>query len=131
MKALLITALCCSVSLAANAQLRDRLVETPSQEVGLNADEMTRQMANRLRLNEAQFIRLKAANQIKLARLNEIRWQYQQDPTAREARLAELEAQYEQECRRILTPTQIGALQDEQTAKDVPASTEPDQNSLG
>ncbi|KAA9339786.1 hypothetical protein F0P96_03990 [Hymenobacter busanensis] len=131
MKAFLIAAFCCCLSIVANAQMRDRQPDMPNQSQTVQADDLTRQMANRLHLNEAQYIKLRAANQIKLAKMDEIQWQFQQDPDTRNAKLIELEAQYEQECQRIFTPSQLSVWREETPANDAPAATDPNQNRLG
>lgn len=104
------------------AQKRDRYAERPGDaDISLvRVEEVTRQMSSQLRLNEAQFIKLREVNKIKLARLEEIQWQYQEDPLQRNAKLAELEAQYEAECGRILTPSQLSLFHDEQKRDVVP-----------
>lgn len=132
MKALACTLLLSAAALTASAQMKDRIAAVPGgqpQPVA-TATELTRQMANRLQLNEAQYIRLRAVNQVKLARADEIQWQYQGDPAERQRRLQELEAQYEQECQRILTPSQISLLRDE-LKRDTPAPTNSAGNGLG
>ena len=107
--------------------MKDRFAEHPgnSETSVARVEEMTRQMGQRLQLNEAQYIRLRAVNKIKLARVEEIDWQYQQNPLERTVRLAELEAQYETECSRILTPTQLSLFRTEQhDAVPVPPANE-------
>jgi hypothetical protein len=132
MKGFALTLLLSGLVSIASAQMKDRIASAPGRfgNTPVTADELTRQMANRLRLNEAQYIRLKAVNQIKLARTDEIQWQYQQDPTVRQAKLQELEAQYEAECRRILTPSQISLMHADQPQPVMP-KTEPAGNGLG
>ena len=105
-------------SFSANAQMSDRLSEHPSMgasSVGKSTREdavaVTREMTNRLRLNEAQFMKLLPLNRIKLAGLSIINREYKDDAAIRAAKAAELEAQFEQECSRILTPTQLSQLQ--------------------
>ncbi|GAA4386692.1 hypothetical protein [Hymenobacter koreensis] len=131
MKALFIAAVCCGLGLSAHGQMRDRQVPNPSRVSAAQAEELTRKMAVRLHLNEAQIIKLRSVNEIKLARLDEIQWQYEQDPTGRQARIMELEAQYEQECRLILTPSQLSALREEKPAMEAPQSADPNQNGMG
>ncbi|RPD45674.1 hypothetical protein DNI29_16070 [Hymenobacter sediminis] len=106
------------------AQKRDRYAERPGDaDISLErVEEVTRQMSSQLRLNEAQFIKLREVNKIKLARLEEIQWQYQEDPQQRNAKLAELEALYEAECGRILTPSQLSLFRDEQKRDMVPTT---------
>ena len=105
-------------SFSANAQMSDRLSEHPSmgassvgKSIRDDAVAMTREMTNRLRLNEAQFMKLLPLNRIKLAGLSSINREYKDDAAVRAAKVAELEAQFEQECSRILTPTQLSQLQ--------------------
>ncbi|WP_165963569.1 hypothetical protein [Hymenobacter radiodurans] len=90
---------------SATAQKRDVYAERPGSLMPSLArvDDLTRDMSSNLRLNEAQYIRLRSVNQIKLARLDEIEYEYT-DAEQRRQKAAELEAQYEAECSRILTP---------------------------
>ena len=74
---------------------------------------MTRDMSTRLQLNEGQYIKLYSINRTRLARQQEIEHATATDTSARTAQLAELQSQYEQECARILTPTQLSQLQQE------------------
>ena len=103
---------------SASAQMSDRLVSQPSRtkSVANDALETTREMTNRLHLNEAQFVKLLPVNRTKISSANGINHQYKNDDATRLQKLTELEAQYEQECSRILTPTQLSQLQHEQPA---------------
>ncbi len=74
---------------------------------------MTRDMSTRLQLNEGQYIKLYSINRTRLARQQEIEHATAADASARTAQLAELQSQYEQECARILTPSQLSQLQQE------------------
>lgn len=132
MKALALAVWLSGVAVAASAQMKDRIAAAPGGQPQpvTTATELTRQMANRLRLNEAQYIRLRAVNEVKLARTDEIQWQYQNDPAERQRKLLELDAQYEQECQRILTPSQISLLRGE-PKRDAPAPTNAAGNGLG
>ncbi|RZK13822.1 MAG: hypothetical protein EOO56_26235 [Hymenobacter sp.] len=76
---------------------------------------MTREMSNHLQLNEGQYIKLYSINRTRLARQQEIEHAAGSDASARTAQLAELQGQYEQECARILTPSQLSLLQQDQT----------------
>ncbi|TGE28700.1 hypothetical protein [Hymenobacter metallicola] len=123
MKSLLLTlTFLLSMATLATAQKQDKHAELPgSEEVSeARVADLTRQMCNQLHLNEAQYIRLRAANRIKLARLDEIQWQYKGEPAQQHAKIAELEAQYEAECSRILTPSQLSVLRDQQQRDSVP-----------
>ena len=107
------TLLLALASFAAQAQMSDRLSEHPtSRKVPLvDATDMTREMSTRFHLNEGQFLQLLPLNRTKLTGLNSINHEYRNDETSRTAKTAELEAQYEQECSRILTPSQLSQLQ--------------------
>ena len=99
--------------------MSDRLSEHPTTKSGMArktsaetaAVAVTREMTNRLHLNEGQFLKLLALNRTKLAGLHSIDQQYRDDEATRAAKAAELEAQFEQECGRILTPSQLSQLQ--------------------
>ena len=101
--------------LPAQAQMADRLSEHPKPVLSGAEDAVTvtRDMASRLHLNEGQFLRLLSLNRTKLAGMHSIKREYRNDESARAARAAELEAQYEQECSRILSPSQLSQLQQE------------------
>ncbi|TVT42605.1 hypothetical protein FNT36_00465 [Hymenobacter setariae] len=76
---------------------------------------MTREMSNHLQLNEGQYIKLFSINRTRLARQQEIEHATTADASARTSQLAELQGQYEQECARILSPSQLSLLQQDQT----------------
>lgn len=104
----------------------DRRLENPAptKESDKGALSLTREMTSRLHLNEGQFLQLLPLNRTKLAGLDRINAQFRSDEATRAAKAAELEAQYEQECSRILTPSQLSQLQqsNEQPAP-APAAT--------
>ncbi|KUG07730.1 hypothetical protein [Solirubrum puertoriconensis] len=133
MKSFYIIVLLCALACTAHAQMRDPQPESPSHDpVLVEANNLTRHMSERLRLTESQVVKLRSINHIKLARMDEIQWQYHYDANARKAKLLELEAQYEQECQRILTPSQISLMREEQQQRDsVPADAIPTENGLG
>jgi outer membrane lipopolysaccharide assembly protein LptE/RlpB len=134
MKALLLTlTLLLSLTTMASAQKKDKYAEMPGNETVTEArvGELTRQMCNQLHLNEAQYIRLREANRIKLARLDEIQWQYKTDLTQQHTKIAELEAQYEAECSRILTPSQLSMYRSQQQHDDVPAQPASNEGGVG
>ncbi|RSK25265.1 hypothetical protein [Hymenobacter metallilatus] len=108
---------------AAHAQLKDRYAERPgsTETSATQVERLTRAMSEQLHLNEAQIIQLRAVNKIKLARIEDIQWQYHDSPLERNAKLAELESQYETECSRILTPSQLSLFHDDRQRDAVPA----------
>lgn len=75
--------------------------------------EQTREMSTRLRLNEGQFVKLLTLNRTRQTRQREIE-RSTSDLSARTSQLAELQAQYEQECGRILSPSQLSQLQQDE-----------------
>ena len=122
----LITALCLSLaSLSAKAQMSDRINDHPSPREASRQEVVaqTRDMANRLHLNEGQYLQLLPLNRTRLSTLNGINREYHDDAATRAAKAAELEAQFEQECSRILTPSQLSQLQREAQPATAPATT--------
>lgn len=118
---------------SAAAQMKDSHAERPQAKdlSTVQADALTRQMANKLQLNEAQYIRLRAANQIKLAELDAIEWLYHSNPIQRVAKIQELESQYESQCSAIMTPSQLSLFRSELEHKAPPASNDPRENGVG
>ncbi|HEX8329336.1 MAG TPA: hypothetical protein VF629_17505 [Hymenobacter sp.] len=108
-------------SFTAKAQMADRIADVPSMGRSLDAEAvvLTREMASRLHLNEGEYLKLLPVNRTKLLGLSSIDRMYRGDEAERAAKAAELEAQYEQECSRILTPSQLSQLQQE---NDQPAT---------
>ncbi|RZL06628.1 MAG: hypothetical protein EOO62_18505 [Hymenobacter sp.] len=84
--------------------------QTPQSQ---NPTDMTREMSARLHLNEGQFVRLLTLNRTRQTRQREIEQSTnnQKDPSVRNSQLSELQAQYEQECSRIMSPSQLSQLQ--------------------
>ncbi|QKG52698.1 hypothetical protein [Hymenobacter sp. BRD67] len=78
--------------------------------------EMTREMSARLQLNEGQFVKLLTLNRMRLTRQREIEQATRNDGPARTNQLAELQSQYEQECGRIMSPSQLSQLQQDETS---------------
>ena len=83
----------------------------PDPKTGQVVTAMTREMSNHLLLNEGQYIKLYSINRTRLTRQQEIEHATASDVAARTTQLAELQGQYEQECARILTPSQLSLLQ--------------------
>ena len=109
----------------AKAQMADRITEqpTPRQASREEAMALTREMANRLHLNEGQYLQLLPLNRTRLNALNGIKREQHVDAATRAAKAAELEAQFEQECSRILTPSQLSQLQREAQPANAPAGS--------
>jgi hypothetical protein len=76
--------------------------------------ELTREMSARLQLNEGQFVKLLTLNRTRQTRQREIEQTTKTDLSARNSQLAELQAQYEQECGRIMSPSQLSQLQQDE-----------------
>ena len=109
-------------SFTAKAQMADRVAEVPSMGRSLDSEAalLTREMASRLHLNEGEILKLLPVNRTKLMGMSSIDRMYRGNEEERAAKAAELEAQYEQECSRILTPSQLSQLQQENSQ---PATT--------
>ncbi|MBO0359077.1 hypothetical protein J0X19_14045 [Hymenobacter sp. BT186] len=134
MKALFVTLLLVvGMQGAALAQKQDRHAELPGVSTVSQArlSAITRQMCNEMHLNEAQYIRLRAVNKTKLARLEEISWQYKDNVVEQQEHIGELEAQYEAECSRILSPSQLSLLHEELQPDAVPLTTNPLEGGIG
>jgi hypothetical protein len=80
-----------------------------------NPTELTREMSARLHLNEGQFVKLLTLNRTRQTRQHEIEQATKTDTSARNSQLAELQAQYEQECGRIMSPSQLSQLQQDES----------------
>lgn len=111
-------------SFSAQAQMADRLNEHPAPKAGNAPDAVavTRDMTNRLHLNEWQFLKLLPLNRTRLLSVSHINREYKNDEATRTAKAAELEAQYEQECSRILTSSQLSQLQQHGQPANAPAA---------
>lgn len=68
-------------------------------------------MSSRLHLNEGQFVKLLTLNRTRQLRQQEIEQTTKSDLTARNGQLAELQSQYELECGRLMSPSQLSQLQ--------------------
>ncbi|GAB2536315.1 hypothetical protein [Rufibacter soli] len=75
--------------------------------LSMSATEMSRQMYNDLQLNEGQYVKIKALNQARLDKFNEIEKMYANDAQMRDAKIKEVNAQLDQEFAAILTPKQF------------------------
>ncbi len=115
----------------ASAQRTERRVENPGQSepTVTRVDDVTRQMADKLHLNEAQYIRLRTINKVKLAQLDQILWDYRDDNEARRLKLTELETYYQQECSRVLSPSQLSVYRE--TQPQVPAQPVTNEDTVG
>ncbi|QNE39295.1 hypothetical protein F1C16_06845 [Hymenobacter sp. NBH84] len=125
--------LTCALVGSASAQKQQSLLaelpgtnEIPAERV----EALTRAMATTLHLNEGQYMRLREVNRIKLTRLDEIQWQTRDNVAQQQAETLELQAQYETECSRILSPSQLMALREEQK-KDQQPKRDPSMGGVG
>lgn len=76
--------------------------------------ELTREMSSRLQLNEGQFVKLLTLNRTRQLRQQEIEQATKTDLAARTSQFAELQSQYELECGRIMSPSQLSQLQQDE-----------------
>jgi Spy/CpxP family protein refolding chaperone len=93
--------------LAVTAKAQTPASQTPT--------EQTREMSTRLQLNEGQFVRLLTLNRTRQTRQQEIEQATKSDLSARSSQLTELQTQYDQECSRILSPSQLSQLQQDES----------------
>lgn len=124
MKSLLLTLLLMGGLIgSAAAQKKDCYAERPGSITPLTSrvDEQMQQMSQ-LQLNEAQYIQLRAVSQMKLARLDELQYEFA-DATQRHQKISELQAQFEAECSRILSPSQLSIFRAEQQPAVQPTTT--------
>ncbi|WP_192821004.1 hypothetical protein [Rufibacter sp. LB8] len=77
--------------------------------LSMSATELSRQMYNDLELNEGQYVKIKSLNQARLDRFNEIERMNSNDIQMRDAKLAEVNTQMDEEFAQILTPKQFTA----------------------
>lgn len=128
---LLLVASLALVSTAAQAQRGDQVAATPKmvapQLLATAAAELTRDMSTRLKLNEAQYIKLYQVNKTRVSQVALINRDYKNDSGALSTKMSELDAQYEQECSRILSPSQLSQLRPE----DQPAQPSPTPTGTG
>lgn len=107
----MITKLLSTLTLALTLSLAAHAQTAPAP----TASEVTREMSTRLQLNEGQYVKLLGLNRTRLARQHEIEQSTASDLPARQNQLGELQAQFEQECSRILSPSQLSQLQQSET----------------
>ncbi len=133
MKALIVALLLLGFCSVAHAQRQDRFAERPgdAEPFAAQVEQLTHTMSQQLRLNEAQIIQMRAVNKIKISRAEEIQWQYQHNTAERNARLAELETQYEIECSRILTPSQLSMYHDDKQRDSIAVPVNSTDGGLG
>jgi bisphosphoglycerate-dependent phosphoglycerate mutase len=110
----------------AQAQATEQALSAPAVTVAqgplsLSAAELTRDMSTRLKLNEGQYIKLYGLNKIRVNQVAQIQRDFNNDPSTQSAKMAELDAQYQQECSRILTPSQLSQLQDNKQSQPAQA----------
>lgn len=79
---------------------------TKEQSLEQRASDLTRSMANELRLNESEYIKLKALNRDRLTRIDETLNRYSNDPGMRQAKLREINANFEANLTPILSKSQ-------------------------
>jgi hypothetical protein len=88
--------------------------------LGQRASQMTRPLIEVLRLNEGEYIGLRRIHKVLLAAIDDINAQYSAQSAVHRAKLEELQSYYEQERVRVLTPKQVGQLNQHGTDKHIP-----------
>lgn len=87
------------------------------QEPTLNdrATTLTQQLAQKVPLNEAQFVKVRRLNLQLLANTQDLKTRFAEDPTALDQQLAELQDRYDWEMAAILWPRQMTAYRQSRT----------------
>ncbi|GAA4297468.1 hypothetical protein [Nibribacter koreensis] len=110
MKKLLLSALFVGAMFTAQAQTNlTSTAATTRAVLSMTATEMARQMYNDLKLNEGQYIKIKALNQTRIDRYSEVERMYSNDQQMREAKIKEIDSQLDEEFASILSPEQFTA----------------------
>jgi hypothetical protein len=82
---------------------------TMNSELEAKCTNITRAMANELRLNEPEYIKLKELNRKRMAQTNELLQSYSANDPLLQEKIREMELAYEQEITAFLTPNQLHA----------------------
>ncbi|QHL86290.1 hypothetical protein GU926_02060 [Nibribacter ruber] len=110
MKKFLLSAMFVGAVLTAQAQTNlTGTAATTRAVLSMSATEMARQMYNDLKLNEGQYIKVKALNQTRIDRYSEVERMYSNDPQMRDSKIREIDSQLDEEFAEILTPKQFTA----------------------
>ncbi|SHJ50909.1 hypothetical protein SAMN02745146_3290 [Hymenobacter daecheongensis DSM 21074] len=98
--------------------------------IAAQATDITRPLINKLKLNEAEYVRLRMLHKRWLVGLDDIN-RHTANPMLRKVEKMGLESRFEQECQRVLTPSQIGELRLDAPHDVIPAQPADNQGGLG
>jgi hypothetical protein len=98
--------------------------------IAAQATVLTKPLINKLKLNEAEYVRLRMLHKRWLVGLDEIR-QTSPNPLMQRIEVQGLESRFEQECLRVLTPSQVSELRLDAPHDVMPAQPADDQGGLG
>jgi hypothetical protein len=124
-------AIALSVSFVATAQNHTNLSTSPNE----NSTIQTREMAQKIGLNEREYITLRKLNQERMTQSAEVENMYSNDPEMREMKLREINEHFDARLQAVLNPKQqlayagykksvdatatiAGAKEDDQSAED-------------
>ncbi|RSK41093.1 hypothetical protein [Hymenobacter perfusus] len=86
-----------------------------SNKLATRATEMTRQMSERTRLSEGQYVKVRALNMRLLTETTELRRQFATDTEATDKALADVQMRYEWDLAAILGPKKMVAYEEMKT----------------
>lgn len=81
----------------------------PVADARTKAYKMTRIMADNLRLNESEYIRVRTLNEERMAEAAQAAALYQNDPELKDSKLKEIEEQFDRQLQALLSPRQLEA----------------------
>jgi predicted ribonuclease YlaK len=103
---------------------------TDNLTIAAQATVITKPLINKLKLNEAEYVRLRVLNKRWLVGLDDIK-QNTPNPLMQRVEIMGLESRFEQECQRVLTPSQVGELRLDSPHDVMPTEPADNQGGLG
>ncbi|MBC6608026.1 hypothetical protein H8B13_14460 [Hymenobacter sp. BT188] len=107
------TLVCVMISLASG--LSFTALADNGTSLNARATQLTRQMAQKVRLDEGQYVKVKRLNLQMLAEMEEAKTRLSSDPAALDQYLAEVQSHYEWDLAAILWPKQMVAYNQSKT----------------
>ncbi|GAA3941716.1 hypothetical protein [Hymenobacter algoricola] len=98
--------------------------------IAAEATHLTKPLINRLKLNEAEYVRLRMLHKRWLVGLDDIR-QNTPNPLMQRVQTIGLESHFEQQCQRVLTPSQVSELKLNAPHDVIPTQPADNQGGLG
>jgi hypothetical protein len=98
--------------------------------IAAQATQLTKPLINKLKLNEAEYVHLRMLHKRWLVGLDDIK-QNTTNPLMQRIETLGLESRFEQECQRVLSPTQVSELKMDSPHDVMPTQPADDQGGLG